>query len=100
MNEPDGKSMHKAFKKFDLTGRTALITGAAGLLGREHAAALLESGATVVLTDINESVLEALRRTLPTAGDATRVLTRVMDVSRADAVRNTAESLDRETVRI
>ena len=47
--------MNKAYEKFDLTGRTALITGSAGLLGLEHASALLESGATVVLTDINEA---------------------------------------------
>src|SRR5579872_2072332 len=38
--------------RFDLTGRTALITGGAGLLGREHARALLDCGASVVLTDV------------------------------------------------
>ena len=37
---------------FDLTGKTALITGAAGLLGKQHAAAISEAGGTVILTDI------------------------------------------------
>ena len=34
-------------KYFDLTGKIALITGGAGLLGVKHAAALLACGATV-----------------------------------------------------
>jgi NAD(P)-dependent dehydrogenase (short-subunit alcohol dehydrogenase family) len=38
---------------FDLTGKTALITGGAGLLGRQHAAALAQNGAFVVLADID-----------------------------------------------
>ncbi|MGE0626212.1 MAG: SDR family oxidoreductase [Hyphomicrobiaceae bacterium] len=42
-------------KPYDLTGRTALITGAGGLLGRQHAAALAETGAFVVLSDLNEA---------------------------------------------
>ena len=45
--------MKNFFEKFSLANKTALITGAAGLLGIEHAAALLDSGACVVLTDVN-----------------------------------------------
>jgi len=40
---------------FDLSGRTALITGGAGFLGRRHGAALAACGATVVLADIDEA---------------------------------------------
>ena len=40
-------------KNFDLSGRNALITGAAGLLGIEHCEALLECNANLVLIDIN-----------------------------------------------
>ena len=50
--------------KFDITGRVALITGGAGLLGIKHAAALLDIGATVFLTDINMSLLEKAKNTL------------------------------------
>ena len=39
--------------KFNLSGKTAVITGASGLLGHQHSAALLECGARVVLTDID-----------------------------------------------
>jgi NAD(P)-dependent dehydrogenase (short-subunit alcohol dehydrogenase family) len=37
---------------FDLTGKTAVITGGAGLLGRKHAEAIESAGGSVVLTDI------------------------------------------------
>lgn len=85
--------MNKAFKKFDLTGKTALITGAAGLLGVEHAAALLESGAGVVLTDIGEAGLAAASESLSRNADSARILTRVMDVSLPDAIRAVAQEL-------
>jgi NAD(P)-dependent dehydrogenase (short-subunit alcohol dehydrogenase family) len=82
-----------AFAKFDLRGKTALITGAAGLLGVEHAAALLESGATVVLTDIADPGLTAAKASLSHQADPGRVLTRVMDVSRPGAIRSVADEL-------
>ena len=69
--------MNKAFEKFNLTGKTALITGAAGLLRVEHASALLESGATVVLTDIGEVGLASASASLSLNHDATRILTHV-----------------------
>lgn len=46
------------FEKFKLNNQFALITGAGGLLGYQHAKALLECGAKVVLTDINLKSLE------------------------------------------
>ena len=37
---------------FDLTGRVAIITGGAGLLGRMHAEAIAEAGGIPVIADI------------------------------------------------
>jgi len=45
---------------FNLGNKFALITGAAGLLGREHAIALLENNANLVLLDINADKLNNL----------------------------------------
>ena len=39
---------------FDLTGKTALITGAGGLLGPKHAEAIIEFGGKDIITDHHE----------------------------------------------
>jgi NAD(P)-dependent dehydrogenase (short-subunit alcohol dehydrogenase family) len=89
-----------AFEKFNLTGKTALITGAAGLLGKEHAAALLESGAKVVLTDIDSGLLTAACEQLAHHFDPARIFSRLMDVSKLDIVESVAESLRSAGLRI
>ena len=82
-----------AFERFDLTGKIALITGAAGLLGIEHATALLESGAKVVLTDIDETALHSARKQLALHFEPAQILIHVMDVSQPEAIQVVAESL-------
>lgn len=42
---------------FCLDGKTAFITGGAGLLGQQHAKALMQIGANVILCDINQQAL-------------------------------------------
>lgn len=87
-------------KKFDLGGKTALITGGAGLLGREHAAALLESGANVILTDIGEHALHAVALELNGAFPGRPVRCETMDVTRAESIVAAADRLRSEAVRV
>ncbi len=56
---------------FDLKGRVALVSGGAGLLGKEFCKALISAGAEVILTDNNES-REKLRKHLEVDGIETR----------------------------
>lgn len=49
---------------FRLDGRIVVITGGAGLLGRSHAAAVLEAGGHPVLADVAEDLLVAATRDL------------------------------------
>ncbi len=46
-------------KPFDLRGRVALVTGGSGLLGAQHARALVEIGASIVIADIDIERAEA-----------------------------------------
>jgi NAD(P)-dependent dehydrogenase (short-subunit alcohol dehydrogenase family) len=59
----------------------------------QHASALLESGATVVLTDVGQGGLESARDELVRTFDAERVVTHMMDVSRKDAVLAVADAM-------
>ena len=86
--------MSDSFSKFDLADRTALITGAAGTLGVEHAAALLESNATVILTDIDDAALVSAKKSLSQEFDSSRIFTRAMDVTRQALVRAVAGELN------
>lgn len=47
---------------FDLTGRVAIITGGAGLLGRMHAEAIAEAGGVSVIADIDKEGAEEVAR--------------------------------------
>lgn len=79
--------------RFSLDGRVAIITGAAGLLGPEHAAALLEGGATVVLTDIREAALGETASRLSAKYGGDRVFTVIMDVSDPKSVHAAKEEI-------
>jgi NAD(P)-dependent dehydrogenase (short-subunit alcohol dehydrogenase family) len=74
--------------KYDLAGRTAFVTGGGRGIGLASAAALLEAGATVVISDIDPHVLEAGRAELAAAGHAVEAV--VLDVADAAAVARVA----------
>lgn len=55
---------------FDLTGKTALLTGGCGHLGSAMAAALAEAGASVIITSRDVAKAQAGAAKLPKHGDA------------------------------
>ena len=83
---------------FDLTGRVALVSGAAQGLGRAMATALAEAGADLMLADRNT---EGVRRTADEiASLGCRAIPVTCDVSQPAPIRAMFAQLDRELGRI
>ncbi len=78
----------------DIAGRVALVTGAARGIGRATAAALLETGARVALTDVDGSLVSITAGTL----DPRRTRTRAygLDVRDADAFTEVVRRTEHE----
>jgi NAD(P)-dependent dehydrogenase (short-subunit alcohol dehydrogenase family) len=79
--------------RYDLTGRTALVTGAGGLLGRQHVAALSEAGARVVVTDVGLAQAEAAVAALGQNAPSADLVAIAIDVTSQDSVHAANEQL-------
>jgi len=75
---------------FDLTGRTALVTGASGGIGRAIALALSDAGARVALSGTREAVLQEVAATLK--GESAIVACNLSDPAAVDALVGQAEA--------
>lgn len=83
---------------FDLTGRVALVTGAAAGMGRATALALAECGADLLLADIDEAGLGRTAADIAALGR--RAVPAVCDITDLAQVDALFETLDREFGRI
>lgn len=79
--------MNELSKRFDLAGKVGVVTGGAGLLGVQHARALLSSGAIVVIADVNERAAEQAAHALSSEFAGSRVVPSCMDVTSAVSIR-------------
>jgi len=93
----------RVLKLFDLTGRVALITGGAGLLGVQHAEAIAEVGGIVVLLDIDGKKAAARAKAL-SASFGVEALGVETDVTQTraveDALRTTLSAFGRVDILI
>ena len=78
-------------QKFDLTGRVAIVTGGAGLLGSEFCRTLAEAGASVAVLDLNASSSKATADTLAKSGY--QALGVSADITKPDSVITAVEKV-------
>ncbi len=83
--------MSKIQEKFDLSGRVAVVTGGAGLLGAEFCRTLAEAGAAVAIVDRNEIAADQVTETLKQEGYRVRSI--ATDITQPDSVRQMVETV-------
>lgn len=85
---------------FDMSGKTAIITGGGGLLGVFHARALLQQNCNVELWDIDSAGLKVSLSSLQEEFPSQNCITRVVDVSIEEDIKSAVEVLRNEKIEI
>lgn len=81
---------------FDLTGKTALISGAAGLLGLEFSQALASAGVKLLLADIHRHNLEKAQNVLVQKFPQTPTLAQQLDVTDLASIEHCVQKMQKE----
>jgi len=77
--------MTSIYDKFSMQGRVALVTGGAGLLGKEFCLTLAQAGAEVYAADLDRDAAESTAHTISKQGLTTRGI--ALDVTDPAAVQ-------------
>lgn len=83
---------------FDLTGKTALITGSTRGLGFAWAAGLAEAGATVILNGTQQAHMDTALNALQAQGHSARGF--IFDVASEDEIESVFSQLDDENIHV
>ncbi len=86
------------FDKFNMRGKTAVVTGGAGLLGRQFVKTLAEAGASVVVADLIESNAKKVADNLHDLGH--QVIAVQVDVTDQQSVKDMVAKTTRQLGRL
>ena len=87
-------------EKFSLSKKYCLITGAAGLLGIEHAEAILEVNGNVILTDLNIRKLKNQVERMKIKFKSSNILYFKMDVSKLSDIKKVFNKLQKKEIKV
>lgn len=79
--------------RFSLAGRTAVVTGGGGILGRYFVAGLADAGANVAVLDLDG---DAAKASAAQGGGSGRALAMAVDITNAGAVRVALDRIERD----
>ena len=85
---------------FDLTGKTAVITGGSGLLGMQHARALLQKNCGIVIWDINLNEMVETKTKLLSEFPEKNIKTQQINVSSETEIASTISDYDLNQIKI
>lgn len=83
---------------FDLTGKTALVTGAARGLGFSYAVGLASAGASIILSDINQDALDSAVNELINRGYPAKGY--LIDVSKEEQIIDAFNQMDSDHIQV
>jgi NAD(P)-dependent dehydrogenase (short-subunit alcohol dehydrogenase family) len=86
--------------KFDLSNKWVVVTGAAGLLGRQHSTALLEVNANLVLLDKDKDKVIQLAHELNQLGFSGKILNYEIDITNESKVLAVNKDLSAKRISI
>ena len=87
-------------KRFSLSNKYCLITGAAGLLGPEHAQAILEIDGNVILTDINMVRLKKQIKQIQLRFKDANIIYYKMDVTKLNDIKKVFNKLKKKKINV
>ena len=90
----------KKITTYNLKNQFSLITGAAGLLGEQHAIALLDISSNLILTDINAKKLHKLKKKLQTMYPYLKILSFVMNVTSEKSLKKVFNLLKKKKINL
>lgn len=89
---------------FNLTGRIAVVTGGAGLLGAEFCQTLLEAGATTIVADIDEGaanrVSKSINQLIPPEKHVSKAIPVGVDIASKKSVDNLFHQVSQEFTQV
>jgi NAD(P)-dependent dehydrogenase (short-subunit alcohol dehydrogenase family) len=97
---PSEAAILNKFDKFELEGKFALITGGAGLLGIEHARAILDANGNVIIWDLDSDQLADAYTKLSNEYEKKRVFTKVVDVTNESQILDSLNDLKNINIEI